>query len=222
MGVMRAIITLPSVTGLPENDFVNVMHFANSDNAGLIGPNISAFFNTVPTGGNLAVGEILSTEVSRAAVACSVDFYDLADPEPRTPFAFTSWTMATQADNRNFPAEAAICVSWLAAVESGVPAGRRRGRNFIGPLNIAAGTLTGVARPLPARITDIALAAEQFLDACIADGSPLVIYSGITTTPPAQPAPVAREVVGGYVDNAFDTMRKRGPDTTDRTLFSTS
>ncbi len=95
MPIMRALVTLPGQSALPEDVVVNTFHFLTEDTTDATVDEISAqvqeFFNVVPpavTGGvsaPLAIGATISNWINRAANACSIKVYDMADPAPRIP-----------------------------------------------------------------------------------------------------------------------------------------
>lgn len=112
--------------------------------------------------------------------------------------------------------EAAVCLSYVAQRESGVPVGRARGRIYLGPL--AASTLSGGSQTLqpiivPECTMTIRDAAER-LRAYSDDPEEQVRWCMYSVTSNAM-----REIIGGFVDNEYDTMRSRGMRATIREVF---
>jgi hypothetical protein len=68
----------------------------------------------------------------------------------------------------------------------------------------------GISRPASTFRADLGKAAFALLDS-VTEG--LVVFSR-TSAPD-----IATDIVGGYIDDAWDTMRSRGADATARTLF---
>lgn len=209
----RAQITFQNTSGLPEDVIVNTMHFSGPEDSGTdIVDKINVFYNGTPAGEPAPVCRYFGPQVSRVAGSMKIELYNLDDPEPRV--AYQTWTgaPADAGSTEGLPSEVALCVSWQAAVVSGVPAGRRRGRNYLGPLGINAVSATEPPRPVQALLDVIAASGSVLINEV--DAHPLAIYSTAGVTP------VFYDVVTGYVDNAFDTMRSRGEKTTSRETFS--
>jgi hypothetical protein len=114
----------------------------------------------------------------------------------------------------------ACCFSFHAEIESGDIAARKKNRVYLGPLADGAKTaVTGGVRPTTSWVNDV-----------VAAGAALLAASDLATTwtwqtfSPTQAAATGLisgidPVVGGWVDNAFDTMRSRGLVKTARTEF---
>jgi hypothetical protein len=210
-----AKVSILNVNGLAEDTIVNTFHFGDIGSIEFGIPLIESirdFYTLAPTGQPAAVGAYLGQEMSRAALALKIDLYNLDDPSPRVSYAGGSYTLPAPNSAESLPAEVAMVVSWKAAPVSGVAAGRLRGRNYIGSLTTAAGALsTEPVRPSTGFIDTLEAAALDFIAATFSEK--FVIYS--RTSVPDR----ASEVVGGFIDNAFDTMRSRGPAPTTRRLF---
>jgi hypothetical protein len=195
---------------------VNTFHFGQIGDPKPLAPlaPAEAFrnFYTVPGAGRAnSIGKYISNEMSRFIGSSKVELYDLEDALPRLPYFTLPFALPSALSATDFPGEVAIVCSWTTADDPAVPVRRRRGRTFIGPLIAAAGALdAGILRPGLALRQDIAASAFALLDS-VTEG--LVVYSR-TSTPD-----VVTDITGGYVDNAFDTMRSRGADVTSRTAF---
>lgn len=186
------------------------------------------FFNVAHNGQQL-VCSLVGSSIDRTAGACqlkayALDDFKLAGAPLGSPVASRNWTMGARAAGASdYPEECAICVSFHASTVDvpeeaalGRPAARRRGRFYFGPL-ASAGSLGAdgmfhvAAQPIAALS-----ASAKFLavpDPTIpADNAFLQVWS--------RSDGVVRPVVGGHVDNEFDTQRRRGLKATSRTLWT--
>lgn len=213
---IQAKVTFTATTGLPEDQVVNTFHFGpvggpNPASATIAGELID-FYNGLHGAQVQRIGAWMSNFLSRNADTASIDLYDMSDPSPRQPIYTDTFTLTAAASSNGLPTEVALCVSWKADVASGEDARRRRGRNYIGPLDSSASVTTlGIPRPSTQLISDLALAGLGLMTG----SSDLRIYS---TAVPGSPA--AYPVTSGWVDNAFDTQRRRGVDPSSRSTFA--
>lgn len=142
-------------------------------------------------------------------------FYERQDAPPRIPWREDLALNFSPPDAGALPEEVALCLSFYSTPTSGVPAGRRRGRIYAGPLATPALGLSEAGngnRPKLALREGLANAGGNLLDQSQSAAAwSWAIWSGVDE--------VSREVVGGWVDNAFDTQRRRGVDLTARTTF---
>jgi len=136
--------------------------------------------------------------------------YDRADPEPRAPKSMGTFNFTVAPTIGPAPPEVAMCLSFQGTQISGIPQARRRGRVYIGPLR--ASTIDGNGRPAVANITQLRNAGEALRVASAAAAAwDWVVWSTVMQ----EPAPV----VNGWVDDEFDTQRRRGRVPTVRTVF---
>lgn len=140
-----------------------------------------------------------------------VKIYDLGDPEPRAPVSEFQWGLTTATSGSPLPTEVALCLSYQAAKMSGQPQARRRGRVYLGSLNAACVDAQG--RPTSTVLTAWAKFGDDLLTA--SDASADWTW-GQRSTMTVGLAPVAN----GWVDNEFDTQRRRGRKPTSRTVFN--
>lgn len=122
----------------------------------------------------------------------------------------------------NLPLEVAICCSFKGYYSEGpvLERARRRGRVYIGPLNDTVLQGNGTAAPprpsvdfvnlLTAKMQDLRENAQTGAGTGGAS-APWVIWS--------RAGGAIHNVVGGWVDNAWDTQRRRGNETTTRTQW---
>lgn len=218
MAVIRAIVSLPWTSGLPEDVTVNTFHFTTSSDPPSSGQldeidtNLIAFYNTSSGVAGDQLSGFLGNLVSRVADACTIKTYDLSDPEPRTPLRTTTWTLGAADSASTMPTEVALCLSFAGAPVSGVPPARQRGRVYLGPWNTNMVATTG--RP-PSQLTASVSAAGNFLHD--------TLNVGVTEVRWAIWSPTMGdtvEVTNGWCDDEWDTMRSRGRRRTTRTTFS--
>lgn len=200
----RAMVTIPAVTAVNEDSITNTFHF-QVDPGGVEGAlsaldtALIAFYNDATNG----VGKHISGFQSRAANACSIKWYRLADAKPRVPVRTTLFTLVAPTGTTPLPRENAIVLSMSAQVVSGLNQKRRRGRVYIGPITTNALTeASGDMRVSASVRTGIAGRASALKAAALAANSPWSIYSTANASPSA--------VAQGYVDDAIDTQRRRG------------
>lgn len=210
-------IRIPHRNGIPKDAVMNTFHFSGVDDREDFVPEITgrlyALFCTPPAGSTYAVNTFMSGELNLAGTRAK--YYDMDDPEPRSPFADESLGLVqgTPRSVINLPGEVALCSSYRGDLVSGEPPARRRGRIYIGPLNSGALSAGGTdpARPLGTFRTSVA-GATQALAAASTLGVRWVVHSRVSGTNTA--------IEYGWVDDAFDTMRKRGVEATTRSNWS--
>nr|CRY96799.1 hypothetical protein [uncultured prokaryote] len=217
MSHIAANVILPHVSGVPRDVTVNTFHFDGDPGGGdtaQIASNLISFYNDVVLTNRVAY--FLSTIVSRATNGCRIEQYDMTDPEPRVPIATTVFTLGAAGATASFPSEVALCTSFYAAPASGSPQARRRGRIFLGPLGYIGGdTTTSVPnRPVSATRATIVASTQQLQEDSVASSTPWCVYSRVDN--------VIRPIVGGWVDNEYDTQRRRQPGVTIRDAWSAS
>jgi hypothetical protein len=200
-------------SNLPEDRFINVFHFHDptllpfQPAAEECITRVRGFYTTEGTAP--ALGQNISPYVSRTF---TLQAYDLLQPVgERVPVVDTGTLGATTADG--LPEEVSVCLT-LQGAPPVTP--RRRGRLYIGPLTDFSTNYTPANTSTPARPN---IVGGSSLGATLAErAGALAISTADTpwcirsTTPTENFVPI----VGGYIDNAFDTQRRRGPDPTTR------
>lgn len=139
--------------------------------------------------------------------------YDVSDPEPRAPVAERTWNFPVSPSGASLPTECGICLSFQGVRTSGVNQARRRGRVYLGPLNVS--TIDSNGRVSGATQVTVRTAGEDLLQAAFdattwnwAIRSPLSIGGFVP-------------VNNGWVDNAIDIQRRRGVLSTSRVILGT-
>jgi hypothetical protein len=212
-GVIRAQVVFQGVTNLPEDRFVNNFYFSTAipgqfpveaDYAN-IATRLPAFYNTGGPSGH-RIAEYMSSEILKTTNSAQIRMYHLGEEKPRE-LHVVNWTLTTATDSARLPHEVAVVASFYAT--RNIP--RRRGRVYIGPLNLSAlNQITG--RPQDAMRVSIIEAMDSLSFA--AGGNEWVTYSTVLV------GGAFHEVTNGWCDNAFDTQRRRGVAGTSRTVFS--
>lgn len=210
MAQIHAQITLPYTTGLPEDVVSNNLYFATvaaptPEQIQAIYDGIVAFYNDVL--GTRTLASFLSPTISRTADACTIKLYDIAETPPRQPISEETFTLGTVPGSTAMPQEVALCASFRAAYVSGQPPARRRGRIYVGPFAPGAATTTG-DRPHANLMDRCMLGMQELYALTDAEAVDWCVYSTVDN--------IARVVTTVWVDNAFDTQRRRGLNATSR------
>lgn len=219
----RVQVSIPLDSAIPDDAIVNTFHFDDDDDPlagaedtqGWIMDALTTFYNRIDQ-------TLFPNTVGPAA---TVKMYDLRDPEPRV-LRFQDTIALTPAASDPLPNEVALCISFAATPVAGVNPQRRRGRLFIGPIAQSAGVVVASQlRPTSSAMAELAGAGSDLIDGISHPASPGLhlkwsIYSPTTDAAGASIDDSFNDVVSGWVDNAFDTQRRRGPAATTRTTFS--
>jgi hypothetical protein len=202
---------------IPADNVVNTLHFIGEsgtttrlEDAAVIAEAIDDALQPIET--------YMSSVLNGQRV---LTFYDLNDPQPRAPLTTISQGYIVNTGSQALPSEVALVLSFQATRVSGDPQARRRGRIYIGPLNQSAVATdsAGDARPASAFITAMTQVGSLLAnDVALAD-LPWAVFS--PTALAAGEGDLAwASVVDGWVDNAFDTQRRRGASATARTTWT--
>jgi hypothetical protein len=213
----RAQLTLPNDNGLPRDAVVNTWHFLGTDavsdavNATDMLAQLDAFYTGwVPSWGSSAVDWANSL----------VKFYVFEDSPPRIPFYEAGISPGTPPSaNYDYPPDVAICLSMQAERISGANMRRRRGRVYLGPVSNGTGDSERVQTSMADGIA--AQADSAFFGSGLCQ---LAVYSpythhdvpvggNIKDYPDEDPSMLLlsfHEVVRVWVDNEYDTQRRRG------------
>lgn len=135
--------------------------------------------------------------------------YNMAAPEPREPIVETFYDGTVGASANE--SEVALCMSFMAVPLSGTNAARRRGRIYLGPFSKGANISASDTDPRPAQsfIDDILDSAESLHASVKALAWRWAVFSRMDN--------VLYEVDRGWVDNEWDTQRRRGLGASART-----
>lgn len=202
MAFIRTQVRLKRVGALPEDDIVNTWH-VDSDNAASAviedwHDRLQLFYEQMSAE---VFSPLLTGDISMAS-------YNLEDDEPRVPFATREDDMGTPT-GQPLPAEVAACLSMRAEYESGVNRARRRGRIFLGPCKATIATAEGPDVRINSSGYQAIIEAAQDLSVAPAGGARMAVYSRREDQTETL-ADSFNDVVAFWVDNAFDTQRRRG------------
>ena len=203
MAFYTSQFTVETVDNNPANFATNTWHCEAADTAAVIAFNVQVanFYAAVDT---------YFSVLTKGTNGLRWKSYDKADPEPRAP-RVTGVGNLTPGGALGLPTEVALCVSFQSVALSGTPQARRRGRIFL-PFIEAAQNATD-SRPSASMVNGVAAAADALVTASKAATTWLwCVYSPTTGQ--------STEVDNGWVDNEWDTQRRRGRERTTRTLFS--
>jgi hypothetical protein len=207
--------TLPT-----SNSFVNTFFFldavggrSHSAVADDIEAVLENFYNTINAPGTITIAERLSGIIE--PLLTTVRVYDLGEASPRIPEirGMGSWTLGTTA----LPNEVAVVLSYRSGLVPSPTGGtidkRERGRLFIGPLSTAAATYT---------VTDTDSKVADTLINALAGGATYLrdqTAEDVTWMQYSPTGNIMRAVLQGFVNNRFDTQRRRGADSTSRVVW---
>lgn len=216
-------------SGLPKDSVVNSFCIATpsvdyvDSEAGQAAQAVQNFYTTVPAPSTGKVSDYIGPTISRAALACQFKVYDLTGhldgSAHGSPKKIVTWTMPAGTSSSGLPSEVACAVSFHGGyvgdpefTQSGArPRARDRGRVFIGPLINSAGQEMGLeqsSRPTSTFRILLKDAANVLMNDVTGAWS---VWSRKNAT--------IIPVVGGWVDDSYDTVRRRGEKALGRTTF---
>lgn len=226
--VIEIVVSIPHASGITADRDNNVFHFVHdvvlTEAAGnALFDALEAFYN-----GGAAPAPLsswFSKSVDRGATKAGMKLYRTGDLTGHTifgpPTMVRSWTIGAGENVNPLPDEVAVCLSFhanLAGVPETLagppitrPASRRRGRIFYGPMINSMVSPDGATQEPNVNIgLQLALlaAANQLSISSAAAGPEWAVWSKADAQ--------ARPVVGAFVDNAFDTQRRRGNEASSR------
>jgi hypothetical protein len=197
-------------SGLPEDRFVNTFFFrkdtlTTGDFYSAVTAQLRDFYFAIPSGASRTLASFMSGFLEDRL---ELRFYDLGQQPPREPHIEQITDVAFSGSNSGLPLEVALCLSYYA--DRNLP--RQRGRIYLGPFNngAAAGQM---GKPAADLIQTVSKLGPDLLSI----GGP---ESDATWVQLSRVAAQTREVTAGWVDNAFDTQRRRGEAADARTTWS--
>lgn len=210
MPLYRSIVNLPAFTGAPEDAATNTLYFVTPDgttdavSVTAINARLNTFYG--------AIGGIFSKVLVSPG---TVKHYAMADPTPRIPVGTGSVSWTASPTGQNLPEEVAMCLSFKAANVSGANEARRRGRIFLGPLNVnCTAQSTGAAWTIWQSSTRTLVA-----NAAAAMANPATNLA--TWVQYSETDGQFHFIAGGWIDQQPDTQRRRGHRLAGRTLWTT-
>lgn len=208
-------------SGLPEDRYVNNWCFRNDDEladletfGGAVVRVLDAFY-FAPAPNAVTVAGMMSSQIDVNQVEYRL--YDLGQAPPRDPSVrVPAATVAFGAGTTVLPQEVAVCLSLVLGTEGqtgginvgngvqdtiAIPRRSRNGRIYVGPL---MQSILQVETGRPVVHTDVRTALTNRAT------NVLETSENVTWCVVSQRWSAAVPVVGGYVDDAFDTQRRRG------------
>ncbi len=218
MAVAKVQVRFARTSLLPEDVVVNTFHFfvsgttVSAANAATITQKVIDFYKRPALPGS-AITQFISQVISRSQDAHEVRVYDMGNPIPRQPITSTFFSILSANSTTVLPSEVAIVLSLKAPVPIGGNPKRYRGRLYIGPLttNVLGSSENGDVR-IPSGTR------QQLLDAAVGlmAGAAETIAWGIWSEVDQE----LRRITSAYVDDAFDTQRRRGSKSSERTTIA--
>ena len=139
----------------------------------------------------------------------TIKAYDLNDPKPRYP-VYEDTGQAEVASGAALPTENSCVFSFQAERVAGEVQARRRNRVYLGPFDVPSNEDAYVDGQL---VEDVLFAAKGLLNASNSAATwKWNIYSPTTNE--------CWDILNGWVDNGWDTQRRRGKAATARGIFS--
>lgn len=225
---VRATVTVPHDSGLPRDAIQNTFAFSA---AGTVDRDLAAVEIATRLDGFYSdLNEFLSSQYTWASAQLKI--VDMTDERPRLPYYDETMSVTEAGTTINdLPAEVAAVLSFEGQRTSGVNMRRRRGRVFVGPLavgsadqhQIQSGLYNLIATSAGDNLLNYTPALVQWsvyspaTHHALPVGVPLDpdFYPEIPDALPASFTPVVK----CWVDNAWDTQRRRGPRATTRTII---
>lgn len=209
MTLYRALVNIPAVSGIPRDAVVNTWSFdVQGPITGVsasIESNLKAFYDAWAN----------YRGALHAWTSATIRYYDLSAPKPRVPIGLTNLALSSAVQTTTLPTECALCFSFQGTPISGQKQARRRGRVFLGTLaTVAQSSSSG--RPAAALITAVVNAGS----ALKAGDTGNINWTWVVVSDVGGEASASAQVVGGWVDDAFDTQRRRGLAPSARTIWS--
>lgn len=196
--------TLRTADAIPANFIQNQICIGHPEGDG---PNVTTTVTAIKAFYDGIRAALLSNDIAQNGHITK--FYALPGVMPNYPYDEVTWNLSSAPSGAGLPREVALAASFQGSRAAGYPQARRRGRIFIGPL------LSGVnsnGRPSTAAKDALVAACETLHDALhVSPNEYWAVWSTVDQD--------AVEVQNGWVDDAFDTQRRRGVEVTTRTVW---
>lgn len=209
MSICAIQVVLKTADGISANYCTNTYH-ADIDRTA-ISPGPEDLYPIVASAFTGMYGDIFGIFGGLEQNGHEITFYDLSEPIPRVPFYMENWDFPAAISADKLPSEVSIVSSFKTNREAGKSDRNRRNRVYLGPLRPT--TLDeSTGRILDNTRTAIATAFQSIASQSGSeDDWTWVIYS--PTLGESYP------VKEGFVNNSFDTQRRRGVASTFRTTW---
>lgn len=209
--------TMQSTSGLSKDRYVNTFHvdgllLAQSKLEEIAG-HIKFFYGADSTH---AIGKYIARHAKTEPA--TIKIFNFAFPEPRVP-VYEELYVPENSNMGGTPLPDEVCsvLSYEAAPEAGIPMSRRRGRLYLGPLenNTVQTETNGPTRPNTAFQT-AAVLSFGFLAAGI------TAIADVTFVQRSESSGAMAPPVRWWMDDAWDTQRRRGAQPTSRVVADIS
>lgn len=216
MTSLLAVLTIPHDSGLARDAVSNTFSFATL--AAPTPADLTAIENALKdfyngsSGAQPTIAENLASCLNNIGVKLRI--YNRADPKPRVPIHDVTFNLnAFGADS--LPSECAVVASFSGAPVAGIRAARQRGRVYIGPCRVASSTgASPGARPSAGMTGAVLQAMIRLFNFSAGSATTDWVVHSSTQVPPMDTI-----VSKGFVDNSWDTQRRRGERPTAKTLW---
>jgi hypothetical protein len=213
----KVTVSIPRDTDLGADIVTNTFHFRTTTGNPFVGNNpanvaeaLRRFYDVVPPSGTAKVSSFMS---GLNATPATARFYQLIPGLPDgPPYATEAIVINWGAGTTTYPEEAAACLSYRKVPQPGGQIRNERGRIFLGPLNSSAAQIIANRVRISGTFRTSATSAGARLQTEIRAIGLNVDW--IVWSPTTQQEHVIEEV---YMDDAFDTIRSRGPAPSART-----
>jgi hypothetical protein len=234
MTVYKSEAIFQGSSGLSKDQWVNTWYFTGAPPDDPTGNqvlnSIAGWINDFYVGGTDPVCSYMSADI---LTPFTIKTYDVSDPKPRPIRSLHQPTVVVDLTDHVMPSEVALCLSFYAT--RNVP--KQRGRIYLGPLSERAMTVGRISVPVAGLLTSMAAAATRLIHQAAAPvhtftDDPLALPTaghlvnwvnhsdiGVTGTK-AVPSPSYENITNGWIDNEWDTVRRRREKATARTLYS--
>lgn len=185
----------------PEDAITNTFHFTNTDTISdydNVRDMLVNFYTVEAPDAGFAITDWMAT--TTVTGNWTLKAYALEDPKPRQP-VITYTGQASPLATAGLPSEVALVLSFQAAQESGEIPARRRNRVYLGPFGSTANNSIG--RPENDLVATMLFAGKQL----ILEQAASVRWAWVAYSPTTDEA---NTITNGWVDNAWDTQRRRG------------
>lgn len=220
MAIVRAQVVWESGTGLPKDDATHAFTFdvggaLESIYVPALTDALESFYDDVHSPGTASITSFMREGIVTDSPTVEWGTVNVATGvvTPTTISTFTVDNLASVGDC--LPTECAVRCSVHGEI-TGVQATdrQRRGGPFLGPgfLATAATIASGRVLVTSGLVNAVDGAAAQLQTDVATIGYIWVVYS--------QAGATTHEIVGGFVDNAWDTIKRRGTDPTSRVTWS--
>jgi hypothetical protein len=240
---LRSQTVIPTSSGLNRNVAIYTLHWKNIEATADRLADATTIYNRINNWITAMTPTVMDSNLGFAsymAVQQSfTDVYDLTETKPRVAIAGGTHSIATGVAQNGWdlPPEVALCVSMQSTRVSGVPQNRRRGRMYVGPLQVMNSSQMDVGAPSSPQCDHMCTITRTLLQPGTAAQPRLAVLSrqtwaglGVGEKPPPDVntgeiifpeipgnlPDALNNVVEFWCDNAWDTQRRRGLDATQR------